>query len=193
MSHFKSILYVTVLVVLLKASFPAMSVAAKALQDVIIANTPDNPVPVQGVGTQTVAGNVTVSGTVDVSNLPLTSDGRVLVRNDITGLREARHGDAIISLESAFPRSIDLPPDVVLTDAIVTRANLSTSDSTCDVWLFEVRGGNFGPIHTLRPSGTDPVDEIHLESGIAPTADRFGFFLNSNCRVNVLWSGYTQP
>ena len=120
----------------------------------------------------------------------LTVNGAVLAQPP-----RVRHGYRVIDFDvSDFnPRSFDLPENVVLTDVLVTRNSQLSEDTPCDVYLREVRDGASRAIHRLRPSTTDSTVELHFESGIAPTADRLGFYVNSDCRIEILWSGFTAP
>jgi hypothetical protein len=173
--------------------------AKPGAENVIVANSAAQPVPVVPQGITPVTGSVTVdnlpavqqvAGSVHVSNLPAVQQvvGEVSVATP-----ELRRGRGIIRLTAGEGRMLELPADVVLTDVRLDRASVSGDDAECDVWLFENDGVSFGPVTILRPSAIQRVVEFHLESGFGPTTATVsrGFFMNAACTVSIFWTGYT--
>lgn len=184
--------------VLALAAAPTVVTAAEKIQQVFITNTDADPVPVQGVGTQQVGGTVNVGnlpavqqvgGTVNVGNLPGTQEvsGAVEVTNLPQGSAPVNDNGSI-SLESALPRSMVIPDDVVLTDVVIERTSVSDADP-CEVWLYKDQDGFRDVMMFFRPSLAQPFKELHLESGFHGGDER-GFFVNSDCRARIFWTGY---
>jgi hypothetical protein len=211
------LLGITAVLVLAGSFVAARTQDARAVQgadEVLIANGSDRPVPVALLGAVTVDGTVNVgnlpavqqvAGDVAVSNLPAVQQvaGSVAVSNlpavqQVTGTVQVQRpvlarGTGTIRLTSEWTqRFMTFPADVVLTDVRLERASISTSDETCEVWLGEIAGGAFGAATFFRPSATNPVVELHLESGFAagPDTTERGFFMNADCTVRVFWTGY---
>lgn len=131
-----------------------------------------------------------MNGTVNIGNLPAVQQvaGTVAVTEDPV---ELRHGQLIIGPPGGVsPREIEVPADVVLTDAMVTR--VAGSAENCSVVLFEDRSGTKVSLAQLFPTIQDASRDLHFLSGIRLTADRLGFGVNNDCYVNVLWSGYVE-
>ena len=128
------------------------------------------------------------------STIVNTATNPVPVAGTVQVTRPAlRYGQATISLETGFERGVAIPPGVVLTDVHLDRYAFSTSDPVCDVWLYETIDNSRGALITLRPSAAQSTVELHLVSGIdAATGTEIGLIMNSDCRVNVFWSGYTK-
>ena len=122
----------------------------------------------------------------------------VIVRNtvanpvpvQVTGeAPQLRHGDQVIGPPGGeAPRDAVIPPDVVLTDLVVTRAR-GDADS-CNVALFEDRAGNFVSLAHLFPTIADASRSLHFVSGLRTTANRLAVAVNNDCYILVLWSGY---
>lgn len=174
------------------------AIAVPGPDTVIVANSSSQPVPVRQQGPVSVTGDVSVNnlpavqqvaGSVAISNLPAVQQ----IAGTVTVARPAvRFGHGSISFESGFPRSVEFPPDVVVTDVVLDRANFSDDAEICDVWLYANEGGVFGPVVRLRPSATQRTVELHLETGYGSEAGTTrGLFLNSDCRVQFFWTGHT--
>ncbi len=159
---------------------------------VTVINPVSSPVPVAVQGPVAVqnlplAADGSVRTTATVPALPLAADGSV---RTTPGTRVLRDGWDIISFESAFPRSLDVPEGVVLTDFVIELA-ISFDGQPCFVWFFKIENDAIGPLFTPRVTAASPFAEMHFHSGMRSTAERkLGFFVNANCRVNVLWTGY---
>jgi hypothetical protein len=151
-----------------------------------VVNDETEPVPVTGIVT---IGNfpVPVTGAVSVDNLPLdeTSDSlRTISAKDYL-----RDGYGTIAL-SAFERQLAIPEGVVLTDAMLRRWSISDND-LCQIYLYRIQDAVFSSMFDLYPSAENPLVELHFESGLRSTELReIGFFMNSDCIVDILWTGY---
>ena len=174
------------------------AIAVPGPDAVIVVNSSSQPVPVSHQGPVTIAGDVAVNnlpavqqvaGSVEVSNLPVVQQ----IAGEVTVSRPAvRFGHGFISFESGFPRSVEFPADVVVTDVVLDRAALSGDADVCDVWLFANEGGFFAPVAILRPSTTQRTVELHLQTGFGSDAGTTrGLFLNADCRIRFFWTGHT--
>lgn len=136
-------------------------------KDVVVVNS--SPIP--------------VSGTLNVGNLPVDA-GKLLVQPPAT-----TYGYGQQSLSS--DRTIDIPAGVVLTDLIVKHL---VGDSPCWMYLKEIVPYNGGTalmaIDSLYPATGAPA-ELHLKSGIPSDGD-LGTFVNGNCTVHTMWTGYLR-
>jgi hypothetical protein len=122
----------------------------------------------------------TVAGTVEITNLPLP------VESSADNLRD---GWGQIDLNQPYERLLEVPMGVAMTDAVVER--FYGDDDECAVWFYRIEEGGMGPMITLRPSVDNPIVELHFESGLRSTEEReIGFFVNSDCHIYVLWTGY---
>lgn len=168
MSRFARYLIAALLVL---AAMPTFASAGEAIKNVFIENTAADPVPVQGIGTQQVSGNV------QVSNLP--------------AVQQLRHGSGVVHRD---PRTlVELPSDIVLTDLVIT--NLGSEAPICEVALYEQRGTDLQGIQFLYPTEEVRTAELHFVSGLtlAQDAQGWGVAVNNECLLKVLWSGYTAP
>jgi hypothetical protein len=132
---------------------------------------------------------LSITGAVNVENLPLDEASNSLrTISLVDGLRD---GNGTISFEGGpWERSLAIPEGVAVTDVVIERVIVSDDDE-CDIWFYELAGGAIGPMIVLRPSVANPIAELHLKSGLLSTGGReVGLFLNSSCRVRVLWTGY---
>lgn len=162
----------TAAAVLILAAVPTFAGAGEAFKSVFVENTAENPVPVQGVGTQQIA------GAVQVSNLPAT--------------RQLRHGWGHAHRNPST--DVMIPNDVVLTDLVITRLH-APETSFCETALFEQRGTTHDGMQFVYSTHEDRTQQLHFESGLTlpDGADGWGVALNSDCVIKVLWSGYTLP
>jgi hypothetical protein len=106
-----------------------------------------------------------------------------------TDSQRLRHGQGVVGPAGGEAgRDVDIPADVVLTDLVVARAR-GTADS-CNVVLYEDRGGDRVALAQLFPTISEQSRSLHFQTGIAVTADRLAVAVNNDCYINVLWSGY---
>ena len=174
----------------------ARHVVAQALRDVIVVNGPGRPIPtdVQTLppitGSVAITGTPAVTGSVAITNTPtVRMAGRTLV-ND--GRSFALSPDPNIAFE------LSVPPDVVLTDVVLSlnAPSLSTTVFVADLgssktYVFEsvgTPGSAFAGNSTGRSA-------IHLQSGLQTAAGlRVGVYCpnigGNSCSGALMWSGY---
>jgi hypothetical protein len=142
---------------------PALAGAAETFKDVIVKNTPAEPVPTQAIGTTAVA------GTVQVSAPALRRDHGILTDNEDL---------------------ITIPEGVVLTDILLDRL-VGSTDNECDVWIAGIQGTLPSTMFVLRPRSADRFVQVHFEHGLRSVAgDRLGLAMTSLCNVRFLWTGF---
>ncbi len=168
--------------VVVLAALPSLAVAGEAMKDVFITNTPDDPVPVQGVGTQQISGNV------EVSNLPATQrvNGSVQIASP-----DLRSGGGYAFRGAGG--DVFLPDDIVLTDLVLTLISPAPAPTVCEVAFFEDPGaGDLQSVVGFFPTTEDRTEQLHLESGLMPRPG-WGIGVNTDCVVQVFWTGFTLP